>query len=122
MKFTLRIKKNRVLKYVLKNGEWKKGKYIIVHCCKTKYKIDNIDKCKNFFEVCVSKKNGNSVKRNKLKRWARESYKINEDKLLKGYNIVILYKKNSTTDSLDFKKINDDFVNCTRELGIYENF
>ena len=71
--------------------------------------------------MCI-KKNGNSVNRNKLKRWARESYKINEDKLLKGYNIVILYKKNSTTDSLDFKKINDDFVNCTRELGIYENF
>ena len=41
--------KTKVLKYVLKNGEWKKGKYIIVHCCKTKYKIDNIDKCKNFF-------------------------------------------------------------------------
>lgn len=122
MKFTLRIKKNKVLKYVLKNGKWKKGKYIIVHCCSTKYKINSMDNCKNFFAVCVSKKNGNSVKRNKLKRWARESYKINEDKLLKGYNIVILYKKNSTTDSLDFKKINDDFVNCTRELGIYENF
>ena len=45
----------------------------------------------NNLGICVSKKHGNSVVRNKLKRWVREAYYSLENSLDKNYNIVILY-------------------------------
>lgn len=115
MKFTLKIKKCKTFKYILKKGKYKIGQYLIVHICNAKY-----DNNKNFFGVCVSKKNGNSVQRNKLKRWVREVYKNEEDKLKKGYNIVFLYKKTTTIEKLNYNLIKNDIINCLKELSIYE--
>ena len=116
MKFTLRLKNNNVFRYVLKKGKYSKnGKYITVHFLSTK-KNDN----KNVFGVCVSKKNGNSVVRNKLKRWAREAYKIEEVKLKRGINLVILYKKFVNIEVTNFSLIYDDFCACLKELGLYD--
>lgn len=115
MKFTLSIKKNITFKYVLKNGKYAKAKYVVLHCMTTKYKNE-----KNFLGICVSKKNGNSVVRNKLKRWAREIYKEEELKLKKGQNLIILYKKYVTIDILDYDKIKQDILKCLKELNLYE--
>jgi len=115
MKFTLRIKKGRTFKYILRKGSYNSGKYIITHVCKTKY-----DNNTNFFGVCVSKKNGNSVERNRLKRWVREVYKNEEIKLKKGYNIVFLYKKTTTIDNLNYNLIQEDIIKSLKELDIYE--
>lgn len=115
MQFTLRIKKSKTFKYIFKKGKYKVGKYLIIHICKIKYD-DNI----NFFGVCVSKKNGNSVQRNKLKRWVREVYKNQENKLKKGYNIVFLYKKTTTIDNLNYNLIEEDIISCLKELDLYE--
>lgn len=115
MKFTLRIKKNRVFKYVFKKGKYAKGKSIIVHICNTKN-----NNMKNFFAVCVSKKNGKSVKRNKLKRWVREVYKIEEDKLKKNYNIIVVYKKSITFEDITYDIVKQDIVKCFKELELYE--
>ena len=88
MKFTLRIKKNRVFKYVFRKGDFYKGKTLVIHVCKTKN-----NNMKNFFAVCVSKKNGKSVQRNKLKRWVREVYKIEESKLKKIIILLLCIKE-----------------------------
>ncbi len=115
MKNTYSIKKNKVLKYILKKGIYNTQNYIVVH-----YTKNDINSNYNNFAVCVSKKNGNSVQRNKLKRWAREVYKNEEDKLKKGYNIIILYKKTTIIDNLNFNDIKNDIINCFKELKLYE--
>ena len=115
MKFTLIIKKNRTFKYVLKKGKYVVGKYLIIHICETKYYNNT-----NFFGVCVSKKNGNSVQRNKLKRWVREVYKNEESNLKKGYNIVFLYKKTTKIDNINYQLIEEDIKKSLKELNIYE--
>ena len=118
MKYTLRIKNKKVLKYVLKKGKFFTGRYTVLHFSNTKLKKNNI----NFFAVCVSKKNGNSVQRNKLKRWAREFYKLEEKNIKKGYNLVILYKKSTRVEYTNFKKIYEDLLNNFKRLDLYEYY
>lgn len=116
MKFTLMIKKKKAFKYILKNKNYVTKNNVSVYACIIRKKADI-----NFFAVCVSKKNGNSVQRNKLKRWAREAYKLEEDKLKKGYNILILYRKNATVTNMNFNIVYKEIINCFKELDLYEN-
>lgn len=113
MKNTFRIKKNRTFRYILKKGSFIKGKYINIYIIKNNKNINN-------FGICVSKKNGNSVNRNKLKRWAREVYKNNEMYIKKGYNIIFLYKKIVTINDLNYNLLCDDIVETLIGLNIYE--
>lgn len=119
MKYTLRIKNNKVFRYIFKKGDYSKGKYVVIHSCKTKMANETGDSM-NFFAVCVSKKNGNSVQRNRLKRFAREVYKLEETKLKKGYNFVIMYKKDTIGKEMNFQIIKDDIIHCFEELKLYE--
>jgi ribonuclease P protein component len=119
MKYTLRIKKNKVFKYIFRKGEYSKGNYVVVHCCKTKL-ADEIENSMNFFAVCVSKKNGNSVQRNRLKRIAREVYKQEEQNLKKGYNYIIMFRKDTLGKLIDFNAIKEDIIYCFKELNLYD--
>ena len=118
MKYTLKIKKNKVFKYIFKKGIYSKGDFVVVHICKKKYFYEEISN--NFFAVCVSKKNGNSVKRNRLKRLAREVYTQEETRLKRGYNIVIIYKKETLADNVSFFDIKEDIKKCFEDLDLYE--
>ena len=118
MKSTLIIKNNSVFRYILKKGKYAKGKNIVVHICSQKKERNN-DNLINNLGICVSKKNGNSVARNKLKRKVRKSYKNEEENIKKGINIVVLFKKNCIIENVDYNSINDDIKKCFKELGLY---
>ena len=119
MKYTLKIKSNKDFKYIFKRGKFIKGKYINVYYMNNR----NIsDKNVNFLGICVSRKNGNSVGRNKLKRWSREVYKEQEKYIKKNISLIILYKKEVKVDELSYNLIESDLIYCMKGLNLYENF
>lgn len=113
MKYTLSIKNNRTFRYILKRGRYIKQSRVIVYYLKNNKKL-------NFLGICVNKKNGKSVDRNKLKRWVRQVYTYEEPKIKKGYNIIVLYKKTSNRQNTNFFIVYDDLKKAFEVLDIYE--
>ena len=95
---TKSLKGRGLFKLILRKGKYEAGKYITIYTFKTKK--ENADN--NFLGICVSKKHGNSVLRNRIKRWAKESYTVLEKNVTSGYNIIILYKKNIEVEKLSY--------------------
>jgi len=116
MVFTKSLKERYSFRYMLKKSKYISKKYITVY-----YLKDKNNKQENFLGICVSKKHGNSVVRNRLKRWVREAYKECEKNINKGYKIIVLYKKNINVDNINFHVLKNEFCDSLKETELYIN-
>lgn len=113
MKNTTSLKNKYEFKKILYKGKYYSIRDIVV------YIQTNSLNGKNMLGICVSKKNGGSVERNKLKRWAREAYLKLEPFTKKQYNIIILYKKTANIENMSFIKVLESMKECFKKLNIY---
>jgi len=73
----------------------------------------------NSLGIAVSKKfSKSSVKRNRVKRLIKESYRINESQILSGNAIVFLWKNNAEYDDVSFESIHKDFLKCMKKADL----
>ena len=105
------IKKNYEFRLVLKKGVYARGNFIDVFVKKNNKNI-------NMLGIAVGKKAGNSVKRNRIKRLIRENYKILEDDIQIGNNIVIMWKKKEDFENYNFYDIKNDCINLFKKIRI----
>ena len=80
------MKKNRDFQNVYRNGKSYANKYLVMYVLE-----NNLEK--NRLGISVSKKVGNSVVRHRVKRLIKESFRLNEDRFQKGYDIVVVARK-----------------------------
>ena len=55
-----------------------------------------------------------------MKRWIREIYKTEESKLKKGLTIVVMYRKETKIEDIDYYKLKDNIIKSFTKLDIYE--
>lgn len=111
MKNTKNLKKNYEINKVIKYGKFYGGHYLSFFILPNKENI-------NYLCVTVTKKTGNSVIRNKIKRKLRENYRLLEENISFGYSIVVIWKKNVEAENATFENIKYDFENVLKKAGI----
>ena len=111
MKNTETLKKNYEFKNVFTKGKYYSGKYIEIFYIKNNKKINNIG-------IAISSKITNAVGRNKIKRLIRENYRLIEEDINLGYNIVFLWKKKQEVTNANFQNIKNDINHIFIKTGI----
>ena len=114
MKNTETLKKNYEIKKVMKYGKFYGAHYLSFFILPNK---EN----KNYICVVVTKKTGNSVTRNKIKRKLRENYRLLEDNISLGYSIVIMWRKDKESENATFLNIKKDFEYVFKKASVLKN-
>ena len=80
------LKNNREFQYVYKNGSSFGNRLLVMYVVKSGDERNRIG-------ISVSKKVGNSVVRHHITRMLREIFRLNNDKIETGLNIIIVARK-----------------------------
>ena len=100
----LTLKKNYEFQKVFKKGTWYGGDFVSIYVMQNQKKS-------NYLGIAVSKKCfKSSVKRNRLRRLLKEAYRLNEKSLLKGFDMVIVWKTSGDFEDASFAKIEKDLL------------
>lgn len=113
MKKTMKLKKNYEFKRVLSKGNYYSGKFLDVFVKKNKYSI-------NFIGIAIGVKIAKAVKRNRIKRLIFENYRLLEENLNIGYDIVFLWKKKIDIKNATFINIKNDMIYVFKRIGMLE--
>ncbi|MGM0508399.1 MAG: ribonuclease P protein component [Fusobacteriota bacterium] len=107
------IKKNREFQKIYNYGKKYFGKYLLIIILPNNLNYNRLG-------VVASKKTGNAVVRNKIKRIFREIFRLNINKISGNYDIVIIskYHTGNKIKSLDYKKIESDFLRVLKKAKV----
>ena len=83
MKFTTPLKKNHEFKRLYNRGKSETSHCAVIYCRRN-------GRMENRLGVTVSTKIGGAVQRNRVRRRLKEIYRLNEEKLCVGYDLVIV--------------------------------
>lgn len=111
MKKTLKLKKNYEFKKILTKGKYYSGHYLDVFVIKNNSDINKIG-------IAVGVKVAKAVKRNRIKRLIFENYRLLEEKLDNGYQIIFLWKKKRDVYEATFTNIRKDMLQIFEKIGI----
>lgn len=106
-----RLRKDIEFKRVYKYGKNYWNRYLTIYIFK-----NNLENSRIGFTI--TKKIGNAVTRNKLRRRMKEICRLNLNNIEKGYDIIIIPKKR--TIYLDYKELERQMLNLFTRSKIYK--
>jgi ribonuclease P protein component len=80
------LRNNKEFQMVYNEGKSKANKYLVLY-----YRKNDLEY--NRLGISISKKVGNSVVRHRTTRLIRESYRLNQDNLKTGYDMVVIARQ-----------------------------
>ena len=95
------LKKNFEFKRVLSRGKCINGKFLAIYVFPNKLKLLRVG-------FAIGKKAGKAHDRNRIRRLIRENYRLIEDQLTRGLDIVFVWKNLVPADKTEYKKIKED--------------
>ena len=108
MKFTQSIKKNFQFRFVYNKGKSLANRLLVMYVVKNKKCTDT-----NRLGISVSKKVGKSVVRSHVTRLIKESYRLSEEDIKQGYDIVVIARVSA--NGADYKEINKALLSLLKK-------
>ena len=105
------LKTNGEFQRLYRKGAFASGPYFSVYCRKNRGG-------ENRLGYTVSKKLGNAVTRNRIRRRLREAYRLNSFQLVRGFDIVIVAR--SKAASAGFAELQASLLAVFGRLGLVE--
>ena len=109
MRFSTSLKKNHEFRRLYAKGRSAASNLAVVYCRNNRSKSNRLG-------ITVSSKLGNAVVRNRIRRRFKEAYRLNEEKLTPGHDIVIVARARSR--SAGFAGLQDDLMRLFKKLDI----
>lgn len=110
MKKTISIKGSRDFTRAFRKGKSAGDGLLVAYLLPNRLKINRIG-------ISIGKKVGKSVQRNRVKRLLRESYRLLEEKLITGCDIVFMPRPGSKDAS--FSDFNSSMIKSFKRLGLF---
>ena len=104
-----RLKKNEDFRRVYQKKRSMANKLLIIYILENKHEYNRVG-------FTVSKKVGKSVIRNRVKRLLRESYRLNEEKILQGYDIIFIAR--NTASKASYWEIENAMMHLFRKMKL----
>lgn len=102
----LRIKKNKEFQKIFEKGKRGFSAHLtILYLTSDQMKMG----------ICVTKKHGKSVQRNRIKRLIREIFRQHQEEIKENYSYVILPK---VAEEYDYKTLERDFIYIIKKKGL----
>lgn len=111
MRYTVSIKENRVFRRLYARGRSKVDRYLAVYCKKNR-------QSENRLGLTVSAKLGCAVERNRVRRRLREAYRLRENQLRLGYDIVIVARSRAIHAS--YHTLDDSLCTLLDQLDLLQ--
>ncbi len=108
MKFSTSLKLNHIFRRLYRTQGYANGLLVL-------YARPNRGAA-NRVGVTVSKKLGKAVVRNRVRRRIREVYRLNEDRFLPGFDIVVVARSRAVT--ADFGKLTEAYLSLGQKAGL----
>jgi len=109
LKFTTSLKKNYEFRRL-----YAKGKCASTPCLAVYVRFSR--KNTNQVGITVTNKLGKAVVRNRVRRRLREIYRLNEESLARGFDMVVVARMKSRTAS--YGELEGDFLKACGKLGL----
>ena len=109
---TILIKRRYEFKILFSKGKIAYGKNLTMYSLKNKINYNKLG-------IAVGKQSGRAVDRNKIKRLIRENYRLSEDNIKCGYNILISVNKKSEIKNIDFYDVKNELEKLLKKSEIW---
>lgn len=109
MKHTVSLKQNHEFRRLYNKGKSAVSPYFAVYCRQTRRPYSRLG-------ITTGVKLGKAVKRNFVRRRIRELYRTNEDKLLPGFDIVVVARTRAIYGR--YADLERSFLQLMKKLGI----
>ena len=108
---TSSLNENRLFRALYSRGRSVASKTLVVYAAKNRSGESRLG-------ITVSKKLGNAVARNRMRRRLKECYRLNEENVTGGFDLVLVARRASY--SAPFEHLQDDFLSCLSQIGAHK--